>query len=297
MTGGSAPADEAAPPAEAKPEPPPAPAPPQKTRAEVFAELRAKEAAKLERMRRERDAEQQRAEFDRMQRSLAEERKQIEPLLRIIKSKDLMALNEFVQEHFPPDDVAAAVGSWASDESREKWRARNAQKEVLSATEERFARLEKMIEEAVIAPQRHAQIANQQQAVYDMFANVVKQHASNAPYTFALLERDPKALFALADTTATMLPKGWTFYDVINQIERTYRVEPSPPKTAAPTSTGHSAPPNAAAKATTVTNGHAADRTVLSDDDSPKEGESVDEIARRLKRQWQGASLTSRRGE
>jgi hypothetical protein len=275
-------------------DPPPAPTGP--SRAEKFAKLRAEEAAKLERSRYQRDNEQRAAEMERHTRAIEEERKMIEPLLRIIKSKDVMALNEFVSEHFAPDEVASAIGAWGSDETREKWRVKNIKEEAKSEVQKELADMRRMLEEAVIVPQQKQQEKQRQEQVYSAFADTVKKHAEDSPFCSRLLSSKPEALFALADATANSLPKGWTFYDVIDHIERTYAPEPAATiPTTAPTSKGQSAQTNAAAKATTVTNRHAADRTTVIEGDELEEGMSIDERAERLKQSWNGSQLKSNR--
>lgn len=267
------------------------------TRAERFEMLRARERARLEQDMHRKRAEQQLAEIERLKAAYEQDQKAVEPLLRIMKTKDLMALNEFVQEHFAPEDVAAAVPMWVSDEAREKWRMRSLKKEAEDATAQQIADLRRLVEEAVIVPKKREQEQEQQRAVYDSFANFVKQSAQYAPTTAELLNKNPQWLFALADSTAILLHKQnghTTWPEIVQHIENNLPKASTPNQQTAQSSAGQSAPPNAAAKATTVTNGHAADRTTVVDAESPDD-DSVDAIAARLRRQWQGAALQNKR--
>lgn len=257
------------------------------SRADKFARIRRQEREKLERSIREKTEAARTAELERIASSLDQERKLIEPLLRIAKNKDAMALHEFVTEHFQPDEIGAAYSTWTSDEAREKWRTRSIKNDALAEANAKIEELKKYIETTIVAPQQKAKQEAEHRAVYDNFASFVKSNKEYSPATAALLDKNPEWLFAQADTAAMLLGRRgpFTWHDVVSYLEQQL------PQPAAPQSTGPSTPPNATAKATTVTNRHAAERTTVEEADEPTEEESLDDRAARLTREFSGRSI------
>ncbi len=252
-------------------------------------------AARLEResVRRSTELAAKAAELKAQESKLAEGNAKIAAFEKAYNDPDLLL--ELLSEKVSPDRMARFFLEAGQPEKVAERRAKAAQEPVTSEITKLNAKIAAMEKAAADKEAQAAAVANRQESEKQFAARVLDMKA-DAPHAARLLNKRPKDFFALADTAATSLMaaaqaegRTATWDDVIKDVNKQLHdfysdLQEETASPAAPSTLEKTGKNTAAAKAPTVSNRAASERSAILDEDEKWDGLPFDERVKRAEK-------------